>query len=355
MTTDIADQFRPFAPPYVIENAYTEDQRQRIFKVVRENGPWPLILAENFKSPEEVIAAVGGTIPEGITLTWDMILQGSGTFRGYIARQGVCFYPELNDCYYNSKFLEMSRNYWGAKYAEPETFLINIQGPTLIGGPPHLDGTVFRGMTMENTPIWLLLTMAKSRLFEQWRSKKMQVTGWYYKGNIGGGFNYWPDGPRGEPKQITAPMWGRAVVAENEMMFHHAQATGPVALRRSEGLDISTVMAPDPTVEGGWRIETNGVVNQQLPADEVRLLVHWGARVFMDMADLKRTFDHTDDITHDKALNMLMDEARKRGAQFETPTDPLTDRAFIGMLSQVFAVNGPTNIPADMDEAPLAA
>ena len=52
MTTDISDQFRPFAPPYVIENAYTEDQRQRIFKVVRENGPWPLILAENFKSPE---------------------------------------------------------------------------------------------------------------------------------------------------------------------------------------------------------------------------------------------------------------------------------------------------------------
>ena len=50
-----------------------------------------------------------------------------------------------------------------------------------------------------------------------------------------------------------------------------------------------------------------------------------------------------------------MDEARNRGAQFETPTDPLTDRAFIGMLSQVFAVNGPTNIPADMDEAPLAA
>ena len=355
MTTDISDQFRPFAPPYVIENAYTEDQRQRIFKVVRENGPWPLILAENFKSPEEVIAAVGGTIPEGITLTWDMILQGSGTFRGYIARQGVCFYPELDDCYYNSKFLEMSRNYWGAKYAEPETFLINIQGPTLLGGPPHLDGTVFRGMTMENTPIWLLLIMAKSRLFENWRSKKMQVTGWYYKGNIGGGFNYWPDGPRGEPKQITAPMWGRAVVAENEMMFHHAQATGPVAMRRSEGLDISSVMAPDPTVEGGWRIETNGVVNQQLPADEVRLLVHWGARVFMDMADLKRTFDHTDDITHDKALNMLMDEARKRGAQFETPTDPLTDRPFIAMLAQTFAVNGPANIPADMDEAPLAA
>lgn len=60
MTNDLADQFRPVAPPYVIEGAYTEDQRQRIFQVVRDNGPWPLILAENFKSPEEVIATTGG-------------------------------------------------------------------------------------------------------------------------------------------------------------------------------------------------------------------------------------------------------------------------------------------------------
>jgi hypothetical protein len=26
--------------------------------------------------------------------------------------------------------------------------------------PPHLDGTVFRGMTMENTPLWLLLPLS---------------------------------------------------------------------------------------------------------------------------------------------------------------------------------------------------
>lgn len=349
MATDLAEQFRPVAPPFVIENAYTDDQHQRILQVVREHGPWPLILAENFKSPEEVIAASGGVLPEGVTLTWDMII--SGVFRGYIARQGVCFYPELNDCYYNSRFLDMVRNYWGAKYAEPETFLFNIQGPTPIGGPPHLDGTVFRGMTMENTPLWLLQIMSKSGLFRHWQSKKAQVTGWYYKGKIGGGFNYWPDGPRGEPKQVTSPMWGRAVVAENEMMFHHAQAAGPVSMRHPAGLGISSTIGVDPTVEGGWQIETFGKVTQQIPPEEMRLLVHWGARVFMDMDELKTAFDHTDDITHDKALNILVDDLRKRGVAFEMPTDPMGDRQFIGMLSQVYAVNGPTNVPADIDEA----
>lgn len=62
--------------------------------MIREKGPWPLIVAQNFKSPEEVIAVIGGAIPEGEAPTWDMVL--SPKFRGYIARQGVCYYPELN-------------------------------------------------------------------------------------------------------------------------------------------------------------------------------------------------------------------------------------------------------------------
>jgi hypothetical protein len=33
----------------------------------------------------------------------------------------------------------------------------------------------------------------------------------------------------------------------------------------------------------------------------------------------------------------------------------MNDRAFIGMLSQAYAVNGPTNIPADINDDVLAA
>jgi hypothetical protein len=96
MQPNAADNFLPTAPPRVIENAYSEDQHQRLLGVVRRHGPWQLILAENFKTPEEVIATTSGKLPEGIQLTWDMIL--TPVFRGYLARQGVCFYPELEDC-----------------------------------------------------------------------------------------------------------------------------------------------------------------------------------------------------------------------------------------------------------------
>jgi hypothetical protein len=277
-----AAAIRPVAPPRLIDAAYSEDQYQRLIGVVREHGPWQLILAENFERPEEVIAATAGEIPEGVQITWEMVL--TPVFRGYLARQGVCFHPELEDCYYNSRFLELVRGYWGAKYAEPETFLFNIQGPSPIGGPPHLDGTVFRGLTMENAPIWLLMTMARSGLFRRWQAKKGQVIAWYYRGSKGGGFNCWPNGPEAAPLQIQAPMWGRAVVVENERMFHHGQACGPVALRKPAGLDIRSVFGADPESRDGWRITTGSVVNQRVPASETRLLVHWGARLSLSIS-----------------------------------------------------------------------
>lgn len=351
MLRDLAETFRPVAPPQLIDNAYSNDQHSRLLNVVRDNGPWPLILAENFKTPEEVIATTSGSIPEGVTLTWDMIGLNP-VFRGYLARGGTCFYPEIEDCYYNSRFLELVRNYWGCQYAEPETFLFNIQGPTPIGGPPHLDGTVFRGMTMENTPLWLLLTMAKSRLFDRWRSKKGQVIAWYYNGRIGGGFNCWPDGPSGQAMQINAPMWGKAVVVENEMMFHHGQAAGPVAQRKPQGMDISTTFGADPENPTGWQLATSGKINQKVAEQDMRFLVHWGARLFKDMADFRQTYDHSDDIGADQAINMLIADMKTRGVQFVEPTDPLHDNSFVALLSQVYDIGGPSNIPADaMDEA----
>lgn len=352
MIKELANSFRPVAPPQILEKAYSDDQYRRLMEVVRRQGPWQLILAENFETPEEVIATTSGELPAGVEATWDMVL--TPVFRGYLARQGVCFYPELEDCYYNSRFLALVRSYWGARYAEPETFLFNIQGPCPIGGPPHLDGTVFRGMTMENTPLWLLLTMAKSCLFRRWQAKKGQVIAWYYKGKIGGGFNCWPDGPQGEPLQIEAPMWGRAVVVENERMFHHGQACGPVAERRPAGLDIRSVLGVDPETKDGWRITTGDVVNQRIPAEELRFLVHWGARLFADFEELKVTFDHTDDIAAETAIGMLIDDMRSRGVRFETPTDPMNDRGFVRLVSQVYDIGGPTNVPPDAIDAQAA-
>ena len=345
MDTQRAEIFRPVAEPRVIEGAYTDDQHRRLLRIVRDNGPWKLIIAHHFKSAQELIATVSGGLPEGVEPSLDLFL--SPVFRGYFTYNGVCLYPEIEDCFYNPRFLEMARNYWQADYAEPETMLFNIQGPCSDGGAPHVDGTRFRGITMDNSPVWLLNTMNKSGLFQRWRAKKAQVIAWYYKGRIGGGFTYWPDGPHKQPKQIHAPMWGRAVVVENEMMYHSAQSCGPVDQRKPAGLDLHSLMEADPSTAGVWRITTDGKIIQRIPEEEFRFLVHWGAVVYQDYEELKVSKDHSDDLTHEQVFNLFIADLRKRGLKFEEPSDPLADEAFIGLLTQVYDPGLPLYFPPE--------
>lgn len=343
--------FKPVAPPQVIENAFTADQHARLLNVVRENGPWSLILAQHFKSPEEVVATTSGMVPEGFKPTWDMFL--TPVFRGYFAQGHTVLHPEVEDCFFNTRFLDLVRGYWKAEYARPENMLFNIQGPCPGSRNPHVDATRFRGISYQTTPVWLMNIMVKSGLFERWRARKAQVITWYYKGKVGGGFNYWPEGPQGAPAQIRAPMWGRAVVVENEMMFHTAEASGPAHLRRPEGLSIDSVMQPG-TEPGSWDIVDKGRVIQTVPEEEFRLLLHWGADIFTDLADLKRTLDHSDDIGHEQVFDILIADLRARGISFEVPTDPITDAAFIALLSRVYDPGQPALFPPEPEEA-LAA
>jgi len=347
-----ASVIRPIADPQVIEDAFTPDQHARLLDIVRRNGPWSLILAQHFNSPEEVIATTSGMVPEGFTPTWDMFL--SPVFRGYLAKASTALYPEIEDCFYNTRFLDLVRGYWGAAYATPENMLFNIQGPCNGGGSPHVDATRFRGASMHNTPIWLMNTMVKTGLFKHWQAKKAQVISWYYKGRIGGGFTYWPEGPTEAPRQIKAPMWGRAVVVENEMMFHTAESNGPSALRRPSGLAINSLMSADDSNPGGWQITTDGQVIQRIPEQEFRFLVHWGADIYMDYQELKVALDHSDDLTHEQIFDMLIADLRARGETFEMPTDPLTDRKFIGLLTRVYDAGQPAIFPPEPEEAVAA-
>lgn len=349
MDIERAKVFRPVAPPKIFEGAYSEDQHRRMLEVVRKKGPWQLILAHHFKSAEELVATVSGGMPEGVKPTMDMFL--TPVFRGYFTHNGVSLYPEIEDCFYNPKFLNLVRAYWQAEYAEPELMLFNIQGPCADGGSPHVDGTQFRGLNHESCPVWLANTMVKTGLFKRWQAKKAQVIAWYYKGRIGGGFTYWPDGPHEQPQQIQAPMWGRAVVVENEMMYHSAQSNGPAAMRKPEGLALNSLMEADPEVEGGWRLTTDGKVIQQVPEEEFRFLVHWSANIYKDYEELKVAKDHTDDINIEQVFDIIFADLKKRGVKFEMPSDPLTDQEFIALLTQVYDPGRPLHFPPEPEEA----
>jgi hypothetical protein len=347
MSQEMAANLRPIAEPVVFDGAYTEDQHRRLLDAVRRDGPWKLIIAQHFDSAEELIATVSGAMPEGIEPTLDMFLTPA--FRGFFAEYGVCKYPELEDCFYNSDFIARARDYWQAKYVRPEQLMFNIQGPADNLDPAHLDGVSFRGTHIHNTPVWLMNTMAKSGLFRDWLIKKAQVITWFYEGEIGGGFTYWPEGPLEQPRRIAAPMWNRAVVVQNEMMYHRGEANGPLEMRHPQGLALNSLIEADPQNASGWQITTDGEVIQRIPAREMRFLVHWGAEIYEDLEEMKKVMDHTDDLTIERIVDMFIRDMRERGIQCSEPGDPLHDQAFIAQLTSVYDVGTPRIYP---EEAP---
>src|SRR5215218_10299871 len=102
---------RPVAPPRVLDGVYSDDQHARLLDVVKRHGPWPTITAHHFDTVEELMATSNGGMPEDLELTLDDI--ATGHFRGYLAKGSIPFYPEITDCFYNHRFLELVRDYWG--------------------------------------------------------------------------------------------------------------------------------------------------------------------------------------------------------------------------------------------------
>ncbi|HWT13725.1 MAG TPA: hypothetical protein VN231_13305 [Allosphingosinicella sp.] len=337
--------FKPIAEPRIIDEAYSPGQVERLFALLRDEGPWPTVMAHHFATPEELIASTSGVVPPGARLNWDDYV--GPVFRGALGIGGTCLYPAIEDLFLNPKFLGLARDYWGALHARPELMQFSIAAPMVAGDLGHFDAMDFRGVVSSNTPAWLLNTMARSGLFERWIARKAQVIVWFYRGRIGGGFTYWPDGPSGRPKRLHAPMWNRGIVVQNEHMFHKADDAGPLELRDNAGVRYQSLCGADPDSADGWRITTDGAIVKRLPESEMRFMIHWSAEVFMDRADLARALEHKDDLTHQKVFDIFLADLRARGIAARMPADPLGDRDFIALLTQSYRQEVPRVSPEE--------
>jgi hypothetical protein len=274
----------------------------------------------------------GGTDKSGLTL--DDV--ASANFRGTLGTGSTCLYPELEDCYYNSKFLQLVRDYWGARYARPTLMLFNLCGPHHSSLNGHLDAVTFRGVRIENAPVWLQNVMGRSGLFADYMVKMAQVITWWYRGE-NGTFTYWPDGPLGEPARLEHPLWNKGVLVQNEMMFHRGDPTGPPAARDLPGLKNRSLLGYDGSADD-WVITTDGEAIRRYQPDEMRLLVHWSAEVFMDRAELELNLNHSHDLTFDIVFDRLLADLRSRGIAAVEPSDPLHDPAFIRTLTDAYSI-----------------
>jgi hypothetical protein len=74
--------------------------------------------------------------------------------------------------------------------------------------------------------------------------------------------------------------------------------------------------------------------------------------VFADFDELKKNMDGSDDLTIDKAIDMLVDDVNKKGVKLDIPAAPLHDPEFIGTLNAAYDLGGPAVYP---EKAPLSA
>jgi hypothetical protein len=345
----LSDVLRPASAPWEIHDVYTDDQRERLLNVVRTNGPWKLIIAHHFASAEELIATTSGAFPEGFEPSLDLFL--TPTFRGFLANYGAILYPELDDCFYNARFLQMAKSYWKADYAKPQMMLFNINGPCANRDPGHLDSPSFRGVRYENAPTWLTSVMGKSGLFQDYLIKMAQVITWFSL-DSGSGFTYWPDGPLKAPQRVLPPVYNRGVVVQNEMMVHRGEANGPLDQQIPAGLAFDTVFTGDPADRDWWLLKNGDDVIARHHTGELRFLVHWSAEVFSDFDELKKNMDGSDDLTMEQAIDMLVKDVNAQGIKLAMPDDPLHDSEFIRTLNAAYDLGGPSSYP---EEAPISA
>ena len=336
----------PIVPPRPISDIYTADEYAQLTGILRTKGPWQLIQAIHFKSAEEMLAvsSPSGGLNKGLTLS-DLLTPA---FRGTFGNNGLPYVEEAHEIFYSRKLLDLVKGMHGARYGAPYLFQFNINAPSHGFDPGHFDGRSWRGLDPTNMPAWLGAVMAKSGLFDPWEVKAGQVIAWYYDSDVEGGFTYWPDGPDRAPHRLSAPIWNSGLVTDNQHMYHRGEASGaPEKRDMAVGMTLQSMIEADG--EDGWRIIDGDRIIARYEASDMRMLFHYSAHVFTDMADLKRFYDHVDDLTTDQAFDIMIADLKAKGIPVAIPTDPMSDTNFIATLTAAYATS-PTSYHPD---APL--
>ena len=95
-------------------------------------------------------------------------------------------------------FTEAAKQMFGAAVVVPQIVYVNLNPPIAQVDPGHVDIPAFRGIDRTRYPVWLLATMLKSGLFDDWYVRSATAVAGYDEGE-GGGFTNWPGGPDQTP------------------------------------------------------------------------------------------------------------------------------------------------------------
>jgi len=246
-------------------------------------------------------------------------------FRGDWALGGKPLVEGAELILHNKKFLEAARTVFGTSYVYPEFVAVNINGP-MPAGNTHVDNPSFYGATRGDYPLPFLRVMGFSGLFDAWRVVQASAISWFYEG-AGGRFDYWPDGLDGPLLSEQPPFGNVALISDNEQLYHRI---GPIGDGNVELPHMSASAEIQPDGEGNWTILENGEVRATYPSHAIRVSVLWKASV-------RNRELSVDELTLDQIMAIFIADLRNRSVDFQIPSDPLTDTAWILLLQRIYA------------------
>jgi len=326
--------------PIELERAFEDPAR--VHALFDAFAPYPMLQARGqvMGSHLEQAAITGAPITDAMVAAArddaKQSLRLTPTFRGYWATAEHCP-AEVEWLFRCPRFEAAARRLHGAEVlVRPSEVYAHIIVPHRQGPPgSHVDLPSFRGIGRRDLPVWLLVTMRRSGLFEAWRVPVATAVCWLYRGP-GGSFTYWPAGPDGEPRRTVAPFDNRGVMGENDSMFHRGDPVGDGAVEAPTRLAVHSELAPSPQGSQHWQILNGDEVIAEYPREAVRFALSWSARIFADQAAERRDREHQDDLQFGRVLDIFQADLARRGLPADVPHDPLGDPAWIALLGRTY-------------------
>lgn len=207
----------------------------------------------------------------------------------------------------NEAFMEAARKLYDRPIIEPAIVFANLHTPGMEHGV-HTDVPEFRGCNRTKDPEFLMVVMHHSGLFDRWRMPIATLVSWWSHCE-GGDFVYYPHGADGPPSTVPAK-FNTAIITDTDTVFHGVDQV----VSESAAMDpIAPGMRLDYTEDGHWNVRSASEEIARYRWEQVRFSVSWKAYCFADDAERRMVHEHTDDLTREQILDILVADLRKRG------------------------------------------
>jgi hypothetical protein len=291
------DPLRPAAMqsrPVRLERVF--DDPDAVMRLIQERGPYVTMAAFH-----QMEATLGGPRTQPFF---------RGVFEDEVFLQNPCW-------------IRAARESFDAEIVRPFKCLVQLNGPMVATGV-HVDLPVYRGFAAPEFPVWLMMNMTYSGLFQDWMAPIASGLAWFYRGE-GGSFAYWSDGIDAPPRLERTPLWNTGVMSDNEYMFH---GVGPIGTPEDRASLQGSLRAGDRLQFAGddrWEIRDGHRIAHRLRSDQVRISLLWKAYVFRDERHLASFQDASMNLTLSQVVEIYLADLAKLGVHAIHPADPIND------------------------------